>query len=148
MQIPIANAIAIDPDSISKLIYRILGVRYFSNTNRHSRQNSRKPSNKLTKKQIAEYFSMNSTNGNLYAQRTPCVECTILVTYRATDIGKNRNRISRHSSIKLHVKKLPVSLFKTGTSGIPSELINDELDVNPAIKTFDLRIQNSTRFTK
>ena len=152
MKIPIANAIAIDPDRVSKLIYRILGVRYFSNNNnidRQIRQMPRKQSNKLSKKQIAEYFSMNATNGNLYAQKTPCVECTILVMYRATDIGQNRNRISRRSSIKLHVKKLPVSLFKTDTSiGIPSELINDELDVNPAIKTFDLRIQNSTRFTR
>ena len=91
---------------------------------------------------------MNSTNGNLYAQKTPCTECTIVVKYRANDIGINRNRISPRSIIKLHVKKLLVSLFKVGgynSIDPPFNYENNELDVNPAIKTFELRLHNSTR---
>lgn len=152
MKIPIANAIAIDPDSISRLIYKIVSVRYFYGPARRLRQGRAiRTSNKLTKQQIAEYFTMNATNGNLYAQKTPCSECTIIVQYRVTDIGSNRNRMSRRSTIKLHVKKLPVSLFKTVGDDMPHAEIfghTNELDVNPAIKTFDLRLYNTTRFIR
>ena len=118
MKIPIANAIAIDPDTVSSLIYKINSVRFFYGpTARRAR--ATRTSNKLTKQQIADYFTMNATNGNLYAQKTPCSECTIIVQYRVTDVGSNRNRMSRRSTIKLHVKKLPVSLFKTSGDDLP-----------------------------
>ena len=145
MRIPIANAIAIDPDLISTLLYRIVSVRYFLAASKHRRradppQPAFPPPHtaaKLTKQQIADHFTLNATNGNLYAQHLPCSDCTVVIQYRASDVGLNRNRASRRSTIKLHVKHLPVSLFATTGHHL-----------NPTIKTFDLHLRNTTRFTR
>jgi hypothetical protein len=138
-RIPIANAIAIDPDRISDLNYFIVAIRIQdATTNRiytkkalHRQRKvrdqsetedddledndtdneSNSDSNSVSFDNLLNFFIMNSTNGHLYANGIdmPCRECTIQIHYRARDFGRMRKRVSRKSSLKFLIKSTPVS---------------------------------------
>jgi len=151
LNVPIANAIAIDPDQISKLTYSIVSVRYLSNVvnkNKRNKQqqqqqidhqltehsNSEENSTKIINNELLNLFNLNTTNGNLYATKTemPCSDCTILVQYKANDIGRLKTRVSRKSTIKFHIKPLPKTM----------EANQDE---STLAYTFDLNLVNASQ---
>ena len=161
LKVPIANAIAIDPDQIAKLTYSILSVKIVRGSDKRrkardavlehddlSTERSAHPILQEEDKELSKLFYMNSTNGYLYSTKTemPCVDCTILISYRANDFGRFKTRVSRKSSIKLFVRKIPLSLFKiSGEIGGEEESISltHESD-GSSHKTFDLELSNTS----
>jgi hypothetical protein len=172
LRVPIANAIAIDPDHLHKLTYSIASVRVLSaaskrklrqttikeansfgnelydldglNAPKNRAQNSQKanePSNELQK-----LFRINNTNGNVYSTSNtmPCVDCTIQILYKATDLGRGKTRSSRKSSIKLHVRSIPLSLFRIHSDDLDAA---DEHDYSMAAAATVDRSSNASLFT-
>jgi hypothetical protein len=76
--------------------------------------------------ELAKLFYLNTTTGHLFTTSTdmPCSDCTLLIQYKANDVGRFKTRVSRKSSIKLHIRPFPVSLFKS--TGQLHQLDNDE----------------------
>lgn len=60
------------------------------------------------------------------------------MTYKATDVGQGKTRVSRKSVIKLHVRKFPSSLMRINPETSSTEVIESE-----ASKTFQVEA-NST----
>ncbi|RMZ97665.1 protocadherin Fat 1 isoform X1 [Brachionus plicatilis] len=93
-KIPIANAIAIDQDSVSQLKYVIVSVRISRLEKVVKRENN-----------IQSLFVLNATSGALFISQPelPCHSCLVQIIYRALDIGRFKNRTSRKSFIRFNV---------------------------------------------
>ena len=157
MKLPLANAIAIDPDQIATLTYAIVSVRILNMTHQHQKSQRRHRQKHETNSNSGEQqivgggdvdvltsdlFYMNATNGHLYALKSemPCKEeCIIHIQYRADDQGRFKTRVSRKRMIKLNVKPLPLSLFNI------NENVVDTDDMVPIDykKTFELDTDNT-----
>jgi hypothetical protein len=98
--------------------------------------------------ELARLFYLNTTTGYLFTTSTdmPCSDCIIHIQYKANDVGRSKTRVSRKSSIKLHIKPFPTALFKANGDHI-DHLVSDSADsaveLSP-LKTFDLVLPNKT----
>lgn len=118
IDIPVANAIAIDQDSVAKLTYSLVNVRDLDDEATN----------------LDAVFVMNTTTGSLFVTQSqlPCFDCTIQVVYKAIDVGHGKTRVSRKSAIKLHVRKFPSSLMRINPQTASTELVDS------APKTFQV----------
>ena len=147
MNMPLANAIAIDPDPIATLTYSITSVRILNRTTKsstHQQMMRRRHKHAVSENDSSSsdlLFRMDPINGNLHALRTemPCADdCQIHIQYRADDLGRyNKSRVSRKRTIKLSVKRLPLSLFNINDQADGEEVDEDRRD-EVYKKTFEL----------
>lgn len=122
MRIPIANPIAVDQDSITKLSYSIVSIQIQNDdelTEFTEGMEKRDVSNSTKSvhsgdSDLKKFFYINSTTGLVFTttSQLPCHDCVILIQYKAVDVGRHKTRTSRKSSIKLHVRK-PTSTYET-----------------------------------
>jgi len=161
MKIPIANAIAIDPDQISRLTYTISSVRYLTSNLKHKRnensldeetsttgsdENITKINQSAVNAELLNLFYLNSSNGNLFATKSemPCADCTILIQYRANDVGRLKTRVSRKSTIKLHIKPKPSFAENDQANNVTFDLALVNV-TNPDLNQIILNVNEDTK---
>ncbi len=92
--------------------------------------------------ELARLFYINTTTGYLFTTSTdmPCSDCIIHIQYKSNDVGRFKTRVSRKSSIKLHIKAFPTALFKANGEQIDHivpESTDSAVELSP-LRTFDL----------